>query len=203
MTNQTRRNVLTAGVIGAVQVIVGPVNAAVTLSAADAKNFEDFLALSAALTGIQAKMLRPDVDAFFDVPREYFVQARDHDPVKFGALLAFFVANRAPDPSEQKTVIQSILNHADKQIAYLARSILLMWYFGQWYSPDQLEKAAADPNFQPLPPVLVSSLGYARGWVWKIAQAHPAGHSELQFGYWNNPPPASTAISGFIIPEVK
>jgi hypothetical protein len=35
---------------------------------------------------------------------------------------------------------------------------------------------------------VVSATAYTQGLVWLIAQAHPMGYSNLQFGYWSREP---------------
>ncbi len=35
---------------------------------------------------------------------------------------------------------------------------------------------------------IVSAKAYTLGLVWQIAQAHPMGYSNLQFGYWSREP---------------
>ena len=35
---------------------------------------------------------------------------------------------------------------------------------------------------------MVSAKAYTQGRVWQIAQAHPMGYSNLQFGYWTREP---------------
>ena len=34
----------------------------------------------------------------------------------------------------------------------------------------------------------VSAKAYTQGRVWQIAQAHPMGYSNMQFGYWSRDP---------------
>jgi hypothetical protein len=76
---------------------------------------------------------------------------------------------------------------ADVNAKYLARSIVLMWYLGAWYEPDELKKLRKDParvaTFQ-----VVSPKAYTQAWALRVSQAHPMGFSEMQFGYWTRPP---------------
>jgi elongation factor P hydroxylase len=57
-----------------------------------------------------------------------------------------------------------------------------MWYLGAWYDPDNLQTPNAS-NFE-----VISPKAYTQGWALKVAQAHPMGFSEMQFGYWTRPP---------------
>ncbi len=63
-----------------------------------------------------------------------------------------------------------------KEIGDLARSIVMAWYFGVWY---EWQVPNAGPRF-----TVVSAEAYTQGWIWRIAQAHAPGWSNLRFGYW-------------------
>ena len=76
--------------------------------------------------------------------------------------------------------------NADDDTKFLARSIALLWYLGSWYKPADLKKAA--PSGDLIPSQVVSAKAYTQGLVWQIAQAHPMGYSNLQFGYWSREP---------------
>jgi hypothetical protein len=63
-----------------------------------------------------------------------------------------------------------------------------MWYLGAWYDPVDLRKAVELPN-HPRPQFkVISSKAYTQAWALRVAQAHPMGFSEMQFGYWARPP---------------
>jgi hypothetical protein len=76
---------------------------------------------------------------------------------------------------------------SDVDAKYLARSIVLMWYLGAWYEPAELKALRKDPTRVPKFDV-VSPKAYTQAWAWRVAQAHPMGFSEMQFGYWTRPP---------------
>ena len=77
---------------------------------------------------------------------------------------------------------------ANEDTKYLARSIVLMWYLGSWYEPSELKRLTT-PNAVPfIGHEVVSPTAYTHGWVWRVAQAHPMGYSDMQFGYWTHPP---------------
>ena len=73
---------------------------------------------------------------------------------------------------------------------WFARSVMLEWYLGSWYVPEELEKYAADPSGGAPPGQVISSIAYTSGWAWNVAQAHPMGFSSLRFGYWASEPPS-------------
>ena len=205
MPNVTRRMILVRAVSVAT---LGSVNAIVPSSiAADAGSkdvraqFDDFIQLSAILTGIRKESLVHITEPLTDLKLEYFRIAKSQKD--FPALHKIFldaVEKFQPPPgSEMAEVCRAILVDSPAAVRYLARSIMLLWYFGAWYDPGDLEKAGSDPF--PTRFKVVSELAYTQGWVWKIAQAHPMGYSELQFGYWAMQPPAETLnLERFMIP---
>ena len=73
---------------------------------------------------------------------------------------------------------------------YLARSIVLMWYLGAWYDPANLRLLAEQSN--PPPEAsnfeVISPKAYTQAWALSVAQAHPMGFSQMQFGYWAHKP---------------
>jgi hypothetical protein len=80
------------------------------------------------------------------------------------------------------------VNKGDDDIKFLARSIVLLWYLGSWYKPEDLKKNSAPGAAALIGSEVVSAKAYTQGLVWQIAQAHPMGYSNLQFGYWSRDP---------------
>ena len=85
-----------------------------------------------------------------------------------------------------RTIAQSARHHhrgerQRRNVKFLARSIVLLWYLGSWYEPADLKNKVASPK-------VVSAKAYTQGLVWQIAGAHPMGYSNLQFGYWSRDP---------------
>ena len=74
------------------------------------------------------------------------------------------------------------------ELEFLGRSIVIMWYLGAWYEPADLRKASTVDKPEFVPHTIISSKAYKEGWIWRIAQAHPMGSSDMQFGYWANAP---------------
>jgi hypothetical protein len=94
----------------------------------------------------------------------------------------------ARDHRQSAGDIIAAVNAADDDTKFLARSIVLLWYLGSWYDPDQLKKNAAPGARAFVVSQVVSAKAYTLGLVWQIAQAHPMGYSNLQFGYWSRDP---------------
>jgi hypothetical protein len=182
MAELTRRMVLTVAAATAVTAI-GSTELPLNAAADEAADLELFVKLSAALTGIDANKLAPQVDPI-QVHREYFQQAK-LDPA-FEALL---LAVRA-DPANPRAAAEKLMTNPN--IKYLGRSIILMWYLGAWYDPRKLAQfdSPKPPPFPVTADRIVSPKAYSQGWTWRVAQAHPMGYSELRFGYWSDEPPA-------------
>lgn len=160
-----------------------------------------FVSMSSVLTGIPEKKLAPELD-----PNEpplknvYYDYAKSQDAATLQALLDVYQQNAGKPPA---AIAQAIFQNADPMIGYLARSIMLQWYLGSWYSPQNLQQyrhKAQTPKdgdlHGPIPSVVISSTAYVNGWAWSMAQAHPMGNSNFSYGYWNSPPPPLSAYLG-------
>jgi hypothetical protein len=198
MTEVSRRRVL-AGVVTAATAAIG--NVTVSLAAVVQTNVPDdlkiFVDLSAKLTGIAAQRLSPAIDPI-GVASEYFKEAAKAP--NFDSILQTY---------KKSPTDETITNFMkDSHNKYLCRSIILAWYLGAWYEPDTLEAeanqseraiankpsaaAANKPSAKRYNLVkchIISPATYSQGWVWRVAQAHPMGYGNLQFGYWSNQPP--------------
>jgi hypothetical protein len=198
----TRRSVLA----GAAATAAATIGADTPTGAQAETDLDIFVKLSAALTGIAKVKLAPATDPV-DIKEEYFRQASNPKyAAAFTALLQLTRAVELQIPGEDTdatwpmTTSSGVIpqDKVDGLVAriearddtkFLARSIVLMWYLGAWYEPDNLRKLAADPKAF-VPHTIISSKAYTQGWVWRVAQAHPMGYSDMQFGYWTRPPAA-------------
>jgi hypothetical protein len=179
----TRRTVL-AGVAATTAVVtVGVDTPAVAQSANPDSDMATFVQLSEALTGIPAGKLAPTTDSI-GLKQDYFKWVNDKEPAKFASLLKIAKENA----SSSQAMIEKL--QAADDTKFLARSIVLMWYLGSWYTPDDLKKLVGSRSPTPdfIPHTVISSKAYTQGWVWRIAQAHPMGYSDMQFGYWSRDP---------------
>jgi Membrane bound FAD containing D-sorbitol dehydrogenase len=178
----TRRTVLAGVAVTTAVVTVGvdaPAIAQSTISDMDA-----FVELSVALTGIRKEKLAPATDSI-GIKQDYFNWVNEKDPAAFASLL-----NIAKENANSSQTMLEKLQAAD-DTKFLARSIVLMWYLGSWYAPDDLKKLVGSRS-SPTPVFIrhtvISPKAYTQGWVWRIAQAHPMGYSDMQFGYWTRDP---------------
>jgi hypothetical protein len=169
-----------------------------------------FLLLSAALTGVHVVTLAPEFvedpnDIFksdtgidpINIKNEYFDKIKGSDEATFAKLLKI-----AKDHPKSPGEIIAAVN-ADDNMKFLARSLVLLWYLGSLYDPKELRNNSAPGAQGFVGSQVVSAKAYTQGLVWQIAQAHPMGYSNLQFGYWSrlpNDPNDATALITRTIP---
>jgi hypothetical protein len=194
----SRRVVLAGAVATTAVAAVGASDIPAYAGPADPNSSQDmmaFLVLSRALTGVQLINLAPEIgenkdDVLksdpgvdpFNIKNEYFAWINLYDGPTFERLLQ--IARNHP---KSVTDIVTDVNASD-DTKFLARSIVLLWYLGSWYKPEDLKKNAAPGARALIPSQVVSAKAYTLGLVWQIAQAHPMGYSNLQFGYWSREP---------------
>ena len=183
----TRRTVL-AGVAVTTAVVAVRVDAPAAAQS-PISDMDAFVELSAALTGIRKEKLAPATDSI-GIKQEYFNWVNEKEPAAFASLLN--IAKRRIAENKE-TAPQAMIEElrTSNTTNSLARSIVLMWYLGSWYTPDNLKRlvdSKSSPTPLPIPHTVISPKAYTQGWVWRIAQAHPMGYSDMQFGYWTRDP---------------
>jgi hypothetical protein len=196
----SRRKVLAGAAATTAIATVGAGDMSAYAHTADPNSQEDmlaFLALSAAFTGIKVSNLAPELDLKrqsdlfkadpgvdpINVKDDYFNWVNASDAVTFERLLQIVKDNRS-SPNLADVIIEKV--NASDDTKYLARSIVLLWYLGSWYKPADLKSAR--PTGELIIAEVVSAKAYTQGKVWQIAQAHPMGYSNMQFGYWSREP---------------
>jgi hypothetical protein len=139
----------------------------------------------------------PNVDEP-DIKTEYFRHLDANAQPTFGTLLQL-----APAGASDSAILDGVVAKAatDVDTRFLARSIVLLWYLGKWYAPSFLKALADAPDpAQILPPrgavTILSAKAYKHGLVWRVAQAHPMGYSDMQFGYWSERPDGNALVVG-------
>ena len=193
------RRAMVAGTVATVAVsAILPLSSSAFAEVPD-QNMLAFLVLSAALTGVDIQTLAPEFSRGsgdilsadpgtdpINVKNAYFDWIKAHGtPSSFANLLQIAKDNR----SSQNDIIAKV-NASGDDTKFLARSIVLLWYLGSWYKPDDLQKANASPESVegPIPQKVLSAKAYTQGLVWQIVGAHPMGYSNLQFGHWSHDP---------------
>lgn len=201
------RRALVAGTVATTALAaVLPLSNAVCAQVIDPKqDMMAFLLLSAALTGVHVGTLapefRPDKDILHSDPGVDPINIKD---VYFGHVKACHAAvfGKLLDIARQHSSSAAgiiIAVEAGEDTKYLARSLVLLWYLGSWYEPGDLKNNSAPPGSRKFVPSRVASAkAYTQGLVWRIAQAHPMGYSNLQFGYWSRVPADPNDTSALI-----
>jgi hypothetical protein len=195
----SRRSMLAGTIATTTVAAVGPIGSSAQAATVDPNSKPDmmaFLVLSTALTGIHVDNLAPEVTVNkndvlksdpgvdpINVKNDYFKWIHASDAAMFEKLLQIANAHSTSAPD----IIEKVNENDDTK--YLARSIVLLWYLGSWYKPQDLKSFSAPGALrQPIPSQVVSAKAYTQGRVWQIAQAHPMGYSNLEFGYWSRDP---------------
>src|SRR5215468_1165093 len=197
----TRRRVLAGAAAATAALSVGAVDS--PASAQARQDMVAFVLLSAALTGITETKLAPGFDLAksepgsdpVDVKQAYFNWVNKRRPAVLRRLLQIAAdSQKLPAADRAQAIIDKV--QATPDAKYLARSIVLMWYLGAWYDPDNLRALVERPDPPPAKFEVISPKAYTQGWALRVAQAHPMGFSEMQFGYWSRPPSARTDFIG-------
>jgi hypothetical protein len=189
---EVSRRVMVAGTVATTAVVaVLPLADAAYAESAEGPDADmmAFLLLSEALTGVNRQTIAPELSEKseiltsdpgvdpINIKNAYFDWIKAHDATSsFGKLLQLAKDNR----QSLGDIVPKVNGSAD-DMKFLARSIVLLWYLGSWYEPDDLKNKVASPK-------VVSPKAYTQGLVWRIAGAHPMGYSNLQFGYWSRDP---------------
>lgn len=158
---------------------------------APSSDLDDFVALSAILTGIAADQLKPFLDTY-NTAQTYLNLAKSKALTQFTALMSVYEANKTQPPQQ---VGQIILGNSNPDVVNMAKSIMLLWYLACWYEPSVLPALQKNSDAF-LPFTVVSSNAYTQSWVWRVGQTHPMGYSEWRFGYWHTSPPALSSFIG-------
>jgi hypothetical protein len=202
------RRAMVAGTVATTAVAVLPLANSAFAETPD-QDMVAFLLLSAALTGVDIQTLAPEfsrgsgdilsADPGIDpinIKNAYFRQVNAPETASsFAKLLQIAKDNRL----SQDNIIAKV-NASDDDTKFLARSIVLLWYLGSWYEPDDLKANASPGTRHAISSEVVSAKAYTQGLVWEIAGAHPMGYSNLQFGYWSRDPHDLNGPNGSPLP---
>jgi Membrane bound FAD containing D-sorbitol dehydrogenase len=213
MTDITRRALLSGVTATAATAAIGSILAAPSLAMSDPPETPEqtFSKLSAFLTGIDEKILGPDVDPL-GLNHEIFTRVDEKNASTLQVMFQEF--NAAATDDERQAAVGSMMakpalgDQQAEKIRFLGRSIILAWYLGAWYDPEDLKRhfydaASRDQQYYSyrrysrnvlIPHVILSANAYTASLVWRAMQAHPMGYSNLQFGYWAQSPPDITAF---------
>jgi hypothetical protein len=147
---------------------------------------DEFVGLSAALTGYPASKLKParDTQRIAETLHAELNKAANKIPPSQLALLTktWNDISNTPAAKMEAAVDEKIIKNL--AISRLAQNIIYMWYLGIWYDLSKNPNCFNFPNIDHV----VSSLAYTNGLVWGEMGAHPMGFSTEDYGYWENAP---------------
>ncbi|WP_337264705.1 MULTISPECIES: hypothetical protein [unclassified Serratia (in: enterobacteria)] len=137
---------------------------------------QQFVEISSVLTGFDRFELLGTGQAAF-----YFDWVQTHATENL--LLLLSTCSKMPAENEQRQAFITTHLLASEKMSLLVRSIIKLWYLGQWFPSD-------DPNDTVIP----SANSYQQGLVWNAIHAHPQGAKQQGFGAWSEPPVATTVV---------
>jgi hypothetical protein len=135
---------------------------------------QQFIDLSVLLTGFDRFELLGTGQAAF-----YYEWVQTHAAEHFPTLLSTY-SEQPTATTQHQSFIETHLLGSEK-LSTLVRSIIKLWYLGQWFSPDN-----------PGQTVIPSAGSYQQGLVWNAIHAHPQAAKQQGFGAWSEPPVTTT-----------
>lgn len=155
-----------------------------------------FVDMSSALTGIRQDVLAaPIPQDNLQLADVYFLALQYGSPQYWSTVLTAYTQYVQSGYSPQQ-IAQLMLAYngvmRDDAVGTLSRLTIQMWMFGGWYGGTELSKNKYAGQY--LAPsydtdMVLSGRAYVNGWIWRVAQAHPMGYSQFNFGSWADAPP--------------
>lgn len=161
------------------------------------KNMDNFIGLSAVLTGFSTEILAPGLDVV-DIKSEYLpfftktVTEESGNANLVNNIFQEFASLKNSGLSDQQIGEAMLSLSNGDQFVLACRKLIFMWYSGAW---PTIIPAAGD---KPASTVsnLISAKSYTAGLAWQVMQSHPMGDSNYRYGYWATPPAALSAYTG-------
>lgn len=160
-------------------------------------NMDNFIGLSAVLTGFASDILAPDLDPV-DIKAEYLpfftrkIAAESGNLQLVDSIFAKYVQLKQEGLSDQD-IGEKMLDASNGEDFVLAcRKLIFMWYSGAW--PTVIPASGDTPASTVSD--LISAKSYTCGLAWQVMQSHPMGDSNYRYGYWNTPPVALNDYTG-------
>lgn len=163
-------------------------------------NMNNFIGLSAVLTGFNSSVLAPALDPV-NIKAEYLpfftaaVNQESGNPNLVNNIFAKFASLKSqtnPKLTDQQigAAMLDASNGADFVLA--CRKLIFMWYSGAW--PTIIPATATAPASTVSN--MISAKSYTCGLAWQVMQSHPMGDSNYRYGYWAKPPVALNEYTG-------
>jgi hypothetical protein len=156
------------------------------------EEMENFIGLSAVLTGFDSSILAPELDPV-DIKSEHlpFFTAKIGQPLLSNLLQQY--AKLSGEGLTAQQIGEAMLAPANGADFVLAcRQLIFMWYSGAW--PILIPASATAPASTVSD--LISGNTYAAALVWQVMQSHAMGDSNYRYGYWAKPPAALDEYTG-------
>ena len=155
---------------------------------------EDYVAACGALVGVPGPVLEPSnqpgrLAGGFLLLTAAAVLDGETRMVRW--LDTYRQAEKQGDPSDK---IAQLLYENDPTLSRLG---MKLWLFGMWTGANEKD-SLVDLTFQGnsvKDTFVYSSVAYRRGWIWRIAQAHPMGYSHFALNSWGE---AAPSLSDYI-----
>lgn len=158
----------------------------------------DFIEVCSVLLGIGPKILKPDLDQDgFSIGDVYYSVAQKANPNGVATLVNAYNELKVQGKTSQEIadllLLTPVATPRQDEVGSFARLSILMWLYGSWNGGTEIGHVslakswiAADEYQRDF---VVSGRAYKDGWIWRIAQAHPMGFSQFNFGSWADDPP--------------
>ncbi|ACE85003.1 hypothetical protein [Cellvibrio japonicus] len=163
-------------------------------------DMNNFIGLSAVLTGFSADILAPQLDPV-NIKAEYLpfftakVSEESGNPNLASSIFSKFASLQSQtDPKlSPQQIGASMLDPGNGDAFVLAcRKLIFMWYSGAW--PTVIPATASAPATTVSD--MISAKSYTCGLAWQVMQSHPMGDSNYRYGYWAKTPAALSEYTG-------
>jgi hypothetical protein len=163
-------------------------------------NMNNFIGLSAVLTGFNTSILAPQLDPV-NIKAEYlpfFTEKANEEsgnPNLATSIFAKFASLKSqtnPKLSDQQIGAAMLDSSNGADFVLACRKLIFMWYSGAW--PTIIPATATVPASTVSN--MISAKSYTCGLAWQVMQSHPMGDSNYRYGYWAKPPVALNEYTG-------
>lgn len=150
---------------------------------------DNFVGLTAVLTGFNQSVFAPDVDPV-DVKSEYLplfkqkIAQESGNPSLVSQIFQKYETLQAQKLTPQQIGVAMLDPGNGEAFVLACRKLIFMWYAGAW--PTVIAATATTPASTVSD--IISENGYTSSLVWQVMQSHPMGDSNYRYGYWAQPP---------------
>jgi len=153
----------------------------------------NFVGLSAVLTGFAAATIAPAIDPI-NIKAEYYAkfQAEIGNNLFFQILSDFQTRNTPPGSNQTQEEKNQLIGEAmlagsnGENYVMSCRKLIFLWYSGAWPTVDGDTTSSQ----------MLSAKSYTQGLAWQVMQSHPMGDSNYRYGYWAKEPADLSGYTG-------